>query len=66
MLLWRSDEALRLYARLNDFEYSTWLDVAASSQIDTVRTSNVRHPGIARKCSWTEDREPCVLEKGLL
>ena len=25
MLRWRSDEALRLYARLNDTSYATWL-----------------------------------------
>ena len=42
MLRWRSDEALRLYARLNDTTYATWLDQAADATIDSIRTSNVR------------------------
>ena len=41
MLRWRSDEALRLYARLNDSTYATWLDEAADATIDSIRTSNV-------------------------
>ena len=41
MLRWRSDEALRLYARLNDSDYATWLDAAADATIDSIRTSNV-------------------------
>ena len=42
MLRWRSDEALRLYARLNDDTYATWVDAAGNAAIDSVRTSNVR------------------------
>ena len=41
MLRWRSDEALRLYARLNDADYATWLDAAADATVDSIRTSNV-------------------------
>jgi hypothetical protein len=41
MLRWRTDEALRIYARLNDFEYGTWLDVAASASISSVRSANL-------------------------
>ena len=36
-----SDEALRLYARLNDDTYATWVDAAGNAAIDSVRTSNV-------------------------
>ena len=42
MLRWRSDESLRLYARLNDATYATWLDSAGDATIDSIRTSNVR------------------------
>ena len=35
-------EALRLYARLNDTTYATWLDQAADVTIDSIRTLNVR------------------------
>jgi hypothetical protein len=41
MLRWRSDEALRIYARLNDTTYATWLDAAADATIDSIRTSNI-------------------------
>ena len=41
MLRWRSDEALRIYARLNDFEYATWLDVASSATISSIRAANL-------------------------
>jgi hypothetical protein len=42
MLRWRSDEALRLYARLNDTTYATWLDSAGDATINSIRSSNVR------------------------
>ena len=41
MLRWRSDEALRLYARLNDTTYATWLDDAATADIESIRSSNI-------------------------
>ena len=41
MLRWRSDEALRLYARLNDTTYATWLDEAATADIASIRSSNI-------------------------
>ena len=41
MLRWRSDEALRVYARMNDAEYATWLDVADSASISSIRAANL-------------------------
>ena len=41
LLRWRSDEALRLYARLNDTAYGTWLDKAATADVASIRTSNI-------------------------
>ena len=56
MLRWRSDEALRLYARLNDTAYATWLDEAADSVVDSIRTSNmpqlVERQGFAQQQQW--------------
>jgi len=55
MLRWRSDEALRLYARLNDSDYATWLDAAADATIDSIRTSNV--VTLAEAAAANEHRE---------
>jgi hypothetical protein len=41
MLRWRSDEALKIYARMNDAEYGTWLDVASAADISSIRTANL-------------------------
>ena len=41
MLRWRSGESLRLYARINDFEYLTWVDAAGNARVDSIRSSNV-------------------------
>ena len=41
MLRWRSDEALRLYARLNDTTYATWLDASGTAEIESIRASNI-------------------------
>ena len=39
MLRWRSDDALRIYARINDYKYSEWLDRAAVATVSSVRTT---------------------------
>ena len=39
MLRWRSDDALRIYARINDYKYADWLDKAAGSSISSIRTT---------------------------
>ena len=41
MLRWRSDEALRIYARMNDEEYATWVDVAGTANISSIRAANL-------------------------
>ena len=41
MLRWRSNEALRIYARMNDAEYATWVDVAADADISSIRAANL-------------------------
>ena len=39
MLRWRSDDALRIYARINDYKYAEWLAAAAGADISSVRTT---------------------------
>ena len=39
MLRWRSDDALRIYARINDYKYADWLKRAAGATISSVRTT---------------------------
>jgi hypothetical protein len=39
MLRWRSDDALRIYARINGFKYAEWVDSAGSATIASVRTT---------------------------
>eukprot|EP00966_Prymnesium_polylepis_P201754 4674800-Prymnesium_polylepis.1 len=39
MLRWRSDDALRIYARINDFKYAEWLARAAVAEVSSVRTT---------------------------
>ena len=39
MLRWRSDDALRIYARINDYKYAEWLDRAAVATVSSVRTT---------------------------
>ena len=55
MLRWRSDEALRLYARLNDATYATWLDEAATADVNSIRSSNI--PAAAEAQRAEEQRE---------
>ena len=33
MLRWRSDEALKIYARINDFKYADWLTKASQAKV---------------------------------
>lgn len=39
MLRWRSDDALKIYARINDSTYADWLTLAASATVSSVRTT---------------------------
>ena len=39
MLRWRSEDALRIYARINDFKYADWLSAAQGATISSVRTT---------------------------
>jgi len=39
MLRWRSDEALNIYARINDSKYAQWLELAAVATVSSVRTT---------------------------
>ena len=39
MLRWRSDDALKIYARINDSKYADWLTLAASATVSSVRTT---------------------------
>ena len=55
MLRWRSEEALRLYARLNDTTYATRLDTAATADISSIRASNIA--AVAEAEAAQEQRE---------
>ena len=55
MLRWRSDEALRLYARLNDTSYATWLDEAATADISSIRSSNIARVEEAQRAQEQRD-----------
>lgn len=39
MLRWRSDDALKIYARINDYKYSDWLEKAGLATVSSVRTT---------------------------
>ena len=39
MLRWRSDDALKIYARINDSTYADWLTLAASATVSSVSTT---------------------------
>ena len=39
MLRWKSEDALRIYARINDFKYAEWLDRAGIAAVSSVRTT---------------------------
>ena len=41
MLRWRSDEALKIYARINDSKYADWLHLASAATVSSVRTTTV-------------------------
>ena len=38
MLRWRSEDALRIYARINNFAYADWLTSAQGASVSSVRT----------------------------
>ena len=50
MLRWRSDDALRIYARINDYKYSEWLDRTAVATVSSVRTTT--QAMVQRMWSW--------------
>ena len=39
MLRWRSEDALKIYARVNGVTYGSWLDIAAIASVASVRTT---------------------------
>ena len=39
MLRWRSEDALRIYARINNFAYADWLTSAQGASVSSVRTT---------------------------
>ena len=41
MLRWRSDEALKIYARINDFKYADWLTKASQAKVSNVCTTTL-------------------------
>jgi len=50
MLRWRSDDALRIYARINDVDYADWLGKAAAARVSSVRTTSL-HASVAEAVS---------------
>jgi hypothetical protein len=42
MLRWRSDDALKIYARINDFKYAEWLEKASTAKVSSIRTTTRR------------------------
>ena len=39
MLRWKSEDALRIYARINNFAYADWLSAAQGASVSSVRTT---------------------------
>ena len=39
MLRWRSEDALRIYARINNFVYADWLSSVQGASVSSVRTT---------------------------
>ena len=48
MLRWRSEDALRIYARMNDFKYADWLTSAQGAVISSVRTTTSATDALSR------------------
>ena len=48
MLRWRSEDALRIYARMNDFKYADWLTSAQGALISSVRTTTSATDALSR------------------
>ena len=42
MLRWRSDEALKIYARINDSDYADLLAKASQAHVSSIRTTTLR------------------------
>ena len=51
MLRWRSEDALRIYARMNDFKYADWLTSAQGATISSVRTTTAASSSAAESLS---------------
>ena len=41
MLRWRSDGALKIYARINDYKYADWLTKASQAKVSNIRTTTI-------------------------
>ena len=50
MLRWRSEDALRIYARINNFAYADWLTSAQGASVSSIRTTTgvLCHPLFVR------------------
>jgi len=48
MLRWRSDEALKIYARINDSKYADWLAMASQAKVSSIRTTTIKENMAAR------------------
>ena len=46
MLRWRSDDALKIYARINDDKYADELEKAANATVSSVRTTTTASSGL--------------------
>ena len=49
MLRWRSDDALKIYARINDAKYADDLEKAASARVSSVRTTTSAAAGLLQE-----------------
>ena len=59
-LRWRSDEAVRIYGRLNPGAYSSMLQRAVLADVSSVRTTNAH-----RHLIYDSDAVAAQMEKGL-
>ena len=48
MLRWRSEDALRIYACINDFKYADWLTSAQGATVSSVRTTTSAVDALSR------------------
>ena len=48
MLRWRCDEALKIYARINDSKYADQLSMASQANVSSIRTTTIKENTLAR------------------